>query len=113
MLHETESLIKTTQTAPDGYFSFDLYDVIYSIVYNRFLIIRYNGTNGQGGATAVIGIIPGFTYNPFIHIIESIALLGLFPLFHQISIITVSCLTIITTVLSRKMKRTTRRIVSH
>ncbi len=112
LLLESGIVIKITQTENNGQFYFDLYEVIDSIQRNQFLILRYNGTPSQTGTKSIIGIIASPPHNPFTQSIEPTSSTALLPMLHQISIVTVSCLTIGTSLLTLRMKRSTKRIVS-
>ncbi len=113
LLLESGVLLKTTQTENNGRFHFDLYDVIELIQSNRYFILRYNGNPGYSRTKSIIGIIASPPHNPFIQSIEPTLSLIWLPILHQISIITVSCITIGTSLLTLKMKRSTKRIISH
>ena len=113
LFSETESLITSTLTESDGSFQFDLQEIVDTIENHRFLILRYNGSGGHTNAQAIIGIIQGFHGNPFSHFLDIVPSAGVSPLLQQFSIIIISCLTIGTTVLTIRMKRSTGRIVSH
>jgi hypothetical protein len=99
LLLESEVQLKSTQTDNAGHFYLDLYDVTEFIQGNHYLILRYNGTSGQKGARSIIRIIASPPHNPFTQSIELI--------------IAVSCLTIGTSILTLRMKRSSKRIVSH
>ena len=113
LFSETESWITSTLTASDGSFQFDLQEIADTIENQRFLILRYNGSGGHTHAQAIIGIIQGLNGNPFSHFLDIVPPAGVSPLLQQYSIIIISCLTIGTTVLTIRMKRSTGRIVSH
>lgn len=113
LLSETKSLITSTLTESDGSFQFDLQEIVDTIENHRFLILRYKGSGGHTKAQAIIGIIKGVNGNPFSHFLEIVPSVGFSSLFQQFSIIIISCLTIGTTVLTIRMKRSTGRIVSH
>lgn len=113
LFSETQSLIISTLTESDGRFHFDLQEITDTIENHRFLILQYNGSDGHTDAQAIIGIVPGFNGNPFSHFLDIIPSAGFSPVLHQFSIIIISCLTIGTTVLAIRMKRSSGRIVSH
>ena len=113
LFSETKFWITSTLTESDGSFQFDLQEIVDTIENHRFLILRYNGIGGHTNAQAIIGIIQGPNGNPFSHFLDIVPPAGLSPLFQQFSIIIISCLTIGTTVLTIRMKRSTGRIVSH
>jgi hypothetical protein len=113
VLSERESLIGYSLTALDGSFSFNLLDFGERTRDNRFLIFRYKGGYGYHTTEVIVGIIPASTVNPFSQFVEIITPVELTKILHQLSIIIVSCLTIGTTLISLKMKRTTSRIISH
>ncbi|MFX1491507.1 MAG: hypothetical protein ACFFBU_04555 [Promethearchaeota archaeon] len=113
LLSERGLLIGCSVTDSEGRFIFDLCDQIETIQTNRFLIFRYNGGSGYETTEAVVGIISGLADNPFSQFIEIITPIDLTQIIHQLNIIIVSCLAIGTTVITLKMKQTTRRIVSH
>jgi len=113
LLLESGEVLKTTQTVNDGHFNLDLYDVSDSIRRNRHMTLRYNGTLGQSETRAIIGIIASPPHNPFTQSIDPISSSIWLRVLHQISILTVSCLTIGASLLTLRMKRSTKRIVSH
>jgi hypothetical protein len=113
LLQETRSVIGSVHTQADGTFQLDLLDLLDQLSENRFIILRYNGSTGYSFVEAFIGIIPSTSINPFSQFIAITPPLRPSPLVHQISIIILSCLTITTTILTYRMKRTTTRIVTH
>lgn len=113
LLADNESLITSTLTESDGHFQFDLQEIVDTIENHRFLILRYDRSEGHTSAQAIIGIIQGSNGNPFSHFFDIVPSAGFSPVLHQFSIIIISCLTIGTTVLTIRMKRSTGRIVSH
>ncbi|MHA2315751.1 MAG: hypothetical protein ACXACF_10815 [Candidatus Hermodarchaeia archaeon] len=100
-------------TESDGRFQFDLQEIVDTIKNHRILILRFDGSGGDTCAQAIIGIIQGSNGNPFSHFFDIVPSAGLSPVLQQFSIIIISCLTIGTTVLTIRMKRSTGRIVSH
>ncbi|MFX1577068.1 MAG: hypothetical protein ACFFCF_07820 [Promethearchaeota archaeon] len=113
LLLEPVEVSKITQTEDDGTFYFDLFDVFEYIQYSQYLIVQYKGTPGQSARRAVIGIIASPPHNPFTQSIEPTSFLVWLPLIHQSSILIVSFLTIGTSLVTLKMKRSTKRIFSH
>ena len=113
LFSDTESLITSTLTKSDGSFQFNLQENVDTIGNHRFLIIRYNGSGGHTNAQAIIGIIQETNGNPFSHFLDIVRSDEFSSLLQQFSIIIISCLTIGTTVLTIRMKRSTGRIVSH
>jgi len=113
LFSETESFITSTLTESEGSFQFDILEIVDTIENHRFLILRFHGNEGHTNAQAIIGIIQGLNGNPFSHFLDIVPSAGLSPIFQQFSIIIISCLTIGTTVLTIRMKRSTGRIVSH
>jgi hypothetical protein len=113
LLTDTESLITYTFTEEKGNFQFDLEEIVDPIENHRFLIVRYNGSEGHTSTQAIIGIVQGPNGNPFSLYFDIVPSAGFSHVLQQFSIIIISCLTIGTTVLTIRMKRSTRRIVSH
>ncbi|MFX1301243.1 MAG: hypothetical protein ACFFDE_09915 [Promethearchaeota archaeon] len=110
---DTESLITSTLTESDGGFQFDLQEIVDTIENHRFLILRYNGSGAHTNAQAIIGIIQGVNGNPFSHFLDTVPSTGFSSQLQQFSIIIISFLTIGTTIITIRMKRSTGRIVSH
>lgn len=113
LLLKPSELGKITQTENDGAFYFDLFDVFEYIQHSQYLIVQYNGMPGQNARRAIIVIIASPSHNPFTQSIEPVSFLVWLPLIHQTNILIVGCLTIGTSLLTLKMKRSTKRIVSH
>jgi hypothetical protein len=113
LLLEPVEVSKISQTENDGTFYFDLFDVFEYIQHSQYLIVQYKGTPGQSASRAIIGIIASPPHNPFTQSIEPASFLVWLPLIHQTSILIVSFLTIGTSLLTLKMKRSTKRILSH
>lgn len=110
---ESGELLKVTQTDNHGNFQFNLFDIIGLIQYNRYFVIYYNGSSGYSEAKATIRIIPSSPLDPLIQILQPFFLLLENPIIRHISIVSFGCLAIGTSLLTRKMKRSTKRLVSH
>jgi hypothetical protein len=95
----------------DGLFNFDLFAFVESIQARQYIVLRYNGTIGFGEARVLVGIITSPPYLPYT--LEPITSTAWLSALHQISIISLSCLTIGSSILTLRMKRSTKRIVSH
>ena len=113
ILQESRVSIGSLQTQIDGTFHLNVQNLLDQLTGNRYLIFRYNGSAGYSFAEAIMGIIPSTAINPFSQFIALTPPLGPSPLLQQISIIALSGLTITTTILTYRMKRTTTRIVTH
>lgn len=96
-----------SRTENDGKFRFDLYESAEALHNSRYLILRYSG------AQAIVGIIASPPYNPFTQSIEPTPAYVWISVLHQISLVTIGCLTIGSSILTLRMKRSTKRIVSH
>jgi hypothetical protein len=105
-------VLTNAQTENDGRFLIDLYDFNETIQKHSYLILQYNGAPGQSKTRFVIRIISGSSFDPFIQTLEPTTPL-LDQVLFQISIITVSCLTAGTSLQALRMKRSTKRVVSH
>lgn len=112
LLSQKRALLLTNRTELDGKFSFNLVNELDLIENNRFVILRYNGTFGYHAVEAIIGLVPSSAINPFSQIVEIISSTGSSTLLHQIGIITIACVTLTTTLITLRRRRTTRRIVS-
>jgi hypothetical protein len=112
LLFDSGIVLKTAQTENDGRFLIDLYEFSEAIQKNSYLILQYNGAPGQSKTRFVIRIISGSTYNPFTQTLEPTTPV-VDPIFFQISIITVSFLTAGTSLQALRMRRSTKRVVSH
>jgi hypothetical protein len=112
LLLDSGIVLKNTQTENDGRFLIDLYDISEAIQRHSYLILQYNGAPGQSKTRFVIRIIASSPYNPFTQSLEPTTPI-LHPIFFQISIIAVSCLTAGTSLQALRMRRSTKRVVSH
>lgn len=106
-------ILKNTQTNDEGDFFIDLYDVIESVQQSAYLILQYNDTQGRSRTRSIIKILSSPPHNPFTQSIEPTSSIALFSLSYQLSIITISCLTAGTSLLAFRMRRTTKRFISH
>jgi len=112
LLFDSGIVLKNTNTDNNGRFLIDLYEMREAIQRNSYLILQYDGAPGQSKTRFVIRIITGSSYNPFTQTLEPTTPI-LDPIFFQISIITVSCLTAGTSLQALRMRRSTKRVVSH
>ncbi len=113
LLLYSNSEIGTTQTTNDGFFTFSLYERIEAIRNSKFMIIRFSGSPGQSSSRFFIRIISSPPYNPFTHSIDPVTPTAWLSLLHQASIVAVGCLTVSSSILTLRMKKSTKRIVSH
>ncbi len=113
LLDESGQAFSFSRTDNDGKFDFDLYGFTEFLHNNRYLILRYNGVLGHSGARAIVGIISSPPHNPFTQSIELTPSNAWVSVLHQISLATISCLTIGSSILTLRRKRSTKRIVSH
>ncbi|MFX0169311.1 MAG: hypothetical protein ACFE89_08170 [Candidatus Hodarchaeota archaeon] len=113
ILQESRVAMGLVRTEPDGSFFINLINLLDQLYENQFIILRYNGSIGYSCAEEIIGILPNSLINPFSHTIDLTPPLGLALLLQQIGIITLSCITVTTTLISWRMKRSTNRIVAH
>jgi hypothetical protein len=113
VFQESRIALGSVQTQSDGSFTINLLDFFDQLTHTRFIVLRSNGSAGYSFVEAVIGIIPGTSINPFSQFIALTPSLGPVLLLQQISIIALGCLTITTSFLTYRMKRTTTRIVAH
>jgi hypothetical protein len=113
LLSDSGQSLSFSRTENDGKFSFDLYELVEALHNSDYLILWYNGTLGLRAAQAIIGIITSPPYNPFTQSIEPTPSTTWISVLHQISLVTISFLAIGSSILTLRMKRSTKRIVSH
>jgi len=113
ILQESRVSIGSVQTQTDGTFHLNLQNLFEQLLRDRYIILRYNGCAGYSFVEALIGIIPGTAINPFSQFITITPPLGPSSFLQQIGIIALSCVVVITTFLTYRMKRTTTRIFAH
>jgi hypothetical protein len=105
--------LESTHTTNDGFFTFNLYANIEAIQNVEFIIIQFPGSPGQRSSRFYIRVISSPPQNPFTQTIDPLTPTAWLSLLHQVSIVVVGCLTLSSSVITLRMKRSTKRIVSH
>ncbi len=113
LLLDSNFHLETTQTTNYGSFIFNLREHIETVRNNEFIIIQFPGSPGQSPSRFFIRIISSPPYNPFTHSIDPLTPTAWLSLLHQVSIVVVGCLTVSSSILTLRMKKSTKRIVSH
>ena len=113
LLLDNDQLLFEAKTDQIGRFQLPLNQNMEQLQQGCYLTIRYNGDLGYRSTQVIIGLIPRSVSTPFIQSIKPVPFLGLAILFYQASLVSLTCISIGSAIYARKLKRSTRQIISH